>query len=174
MYCILLLIRTTVSTKDGYISFTINTDVQVRAFLKITGKDELLTDTRFTTVANRAKFVSEWFEVRGASLDNKTTEHWLQNFREADLPAMPCHTLQTLPEDPHLKAVGLMHFENHPTEGKTVAIRSTINVDGDYSPVRSTAAPRGWDTYDILGNLGFSGTEIESLLSQKAAYSYEK
>jgi len=163
-----------VKTKDGYISFTINTDAQVTAFLKITGKDELLNDPRFTTVANRAKFVSEWFEVRGASLENKTTEQWLQIFREADLPAMPCHTLQTLPEDPHLKAVGLMQFENHPTEGKTVSIRSTINVDGNYSPLRSTAAPRGWDTTDILSNLGFSSTEIESLISQKAAYTHEK
>jgi crotonobetainyl-CoA:carnitine CoA-transferase CaiB-like acyl-CoA transferase len=163
-----------VKTKDGYISFSINTDAQVQAFLKVTGRDELLSDTRFTTVANRAKFVSQWFEVRGASLENKTTEQWLKIFREADLPAMPCHTLQTLPEDPHLKAVGLMQFENHPTEGKTVAIRSTIQVDGDYSPVGSTAAPRGWDTNEILSNLGFSVAEIESLLSQKAAYSYEK
>ena len=163
-----------VKTKDGYISFTINTDAQVTAFLKITGKDELLNDPRFITVANRAKFVSEWFEVRGASLENKTTEQWLQIFREVDLPAMPCHTLQTLPEDPHLKAVGLMQFENHPTEGKTVSIRSTINVDGNYSPLRSTAVPRCWNTTEILSNLGFSSTEIESLLSQKAAYKYEK
>jgi crotonobetainyl-CoA:carnitine CoA-transferase CaiB-like acyl-CoA transferase len=163
-----------VKTKDGYISFTINTDSQVQGFLKITDRKELLNDERFSSVANRAKYVLEWFEVRGASLENKTTEEWLQIFREADLPAMPCHTLQTLPEDPHLKAVGLMHFENHPTEGKTVAIRSTIQVDGDYSPVRSTAVPRGWDTNDLLKDLGYSIAEIESLLAQKAAYQYEK
>ncbi len=163
-----------VKTKDGYISFTINTDAQVKAFLKVTGRDELLNDNRFTTIANRAKFVSEWFEVRGASLQNKTTVEWLEIFRAADLPAMPCHTLQTLPNDPHLKAVGLMQFENHPTEGKTVVIRSTIQVDGAYSPVYSAAAPLGWDTTEILNDLGFSEAEIKSLLSQKAAYSYEK
>lgn len=163
-----------VKTKDGYISFTINTDAQVQAFLKVTGKEALLSDTRFTTVANRAKFVSEWFEVRGASLENKTTEQWLQIFRKADLPAMPCHTLQTLPEDPHLKAVGLMQFENHPTEGRTVSIRSTIQIDGEYLPVSSIAVPRGWNTNEILSHLGFSISEMESLLSQKAAYSYEK
>jgi crotonobetainyl-CoA:carnitine CoA-transferase CaiB-like acyl-CoA transferase len=163
-----------VKTKDGYISFTINTDAQVKAFLKITDRKELLNDERFSSVANRAKYVLEWFEVRGASLENKTTEEWLQIFREADLPAMPCHTLQTLPEDSHLKAVGLMQFENHPTEGRTVAIRSTIQVDGDYSPVRSTATPRGWDTNNLLNDLGYSMAEIESLLAQKAAYQYEK
>jgi crotonobetainyl-CoA:carnitine CoA-transferase CaiB-like acyl-CoA transferase len=163
-----------VKTKDGYISFSINTDAQVQAFLKITDRKVLLDDERFTSVASRAKYVSEWFEIRGASLQNKTTEEWLKIFREADLPAMPCHTLQTLPEDEHLKAVGLMQFENHPTEGKTVAIRSSIKVDGDYSPVNSTAVPKGWNTNKILSDLGFSIDEIESLLSQKAAYPYEK
>ena len=163
-----------VKTKDGYISFTINTDVQVQAFLKVTEREMLLNDNRFTTVANRAKYVSEWFEVRGAPLENKTTEEWLEIFRAADLPAMPCHTLETLPNDPHLKAVELLGYENHPTEGKTAVIRSTIQVDGDYPSARSTAAPCGWDTDEILSELGYSSTETTLLLSQKAVFNYEK
>jgi crotonobetainyl-CoA:carnitine CoA-transferase CaiB-like acyl-CoA transferase len=163
-----------VKTKDGYISFTINTDAQVKEFLKVTGRDELLNDTRFTTVANRAKYVAEWFAIRGAAIENKTTDEWLAIFRGADLPAMPCHTLETLPSDPHLKAVGLLQYENHPTEGKIVAIRSTIQVDGDYPSARSGAAPCGWDTQEILTELGFSENETAALLTQKAAFSYEK
>jgi crotonobetainyl-CoA:carnitine CoA-transferase CaiB-like acyl-CoA transferase len=163
-----------VKTKDGYISITINTDVQVQAFLKVTGRNELFNDSRFKTISGRAKYVSEWFEVRGVPLENKTTEEWLEIFREADLPAMPCHTLETLPEDPHLKAVKLLDFENHPTEGKTAVIRSTIRVDGAYPPVRSTASPRGWDTNDLLKELGYSSSEMEFLIAQKAAYNYEK
>jgi crotonobetainyl-CoA:carnitine CoA-transferase CaiB-like acyl-CoA transferase len=163
-----------VKTKDGYISFTINTDAQVQAFLKVTNRNELLADIRFATIANRAKYVSEWFEVRGAPLENKTTEEWLGVFRAADLPAMPCHTLETLPQDPHLKAVGLLDFENHPTEGKTAVIRSTIQVDGQYPSARSTAAPCGWDTEGVLHELGFSSDEMASLIAQKAAFYYEK
>ena len=163
-----------VKTKDGYISFTINTDAQVQAFLKVTEREMLLNDNRFTTVGNRTKYVSEWFEIRGAALENKTTEEWLSIFRAADLPAMPCHTLQTLTDDPHLKAVGLLGYENHPTEGKTTVIRSTIQVDGQYPSARSTAAPCGWDTDEILSELGFSPTERTSLLSQKAAINYDK
>jgi crotonobetainyl-CoA:carnitine CoA-transferase CaiB-like acyl-CoA transferase len=163
-----------VKTKDGYISFTINTDVQVQSFLKVTGKNELLNDTRFATVANRAKYVSEWFEVRGASLENKTTNEWLAIFKAADLPAMACHTLQTLPNDPHLKTVGLLSYENHPIEGKTAVIRSTIQFDGSYPSSRSTAAACGWDTDEILINLGYSKTEIDNFLTQKDTFSYEK
>jgi crotonobetainyl-CoA:carnitine CoA-transferase CaiB-like acyl-CoA transferase len=163
-----------VKTQDGYISFTINTDLQVQAFLKITDRKELLPDLRFATIANRAKYVSEWFEVRGAPLENKTTEAWLAIFRAADLPAMPCHTLQTLTNDPHLKAVQLIDFENHPTEGKIAVIRSTIQVNGHYASARSMAVPRGWDTRDLLETLGYSAVEIETLIAQKAVYNYGK
>ncbi len=162
-----------VKTKDGYISFTINTDVQVKAFLKITDRTELLNDERFLTVATRAKFVSEWFEIRGAALENKTTDEWLEVFRKVDIPAMPCHTLETLTNDPHLKAVGLINFENHPTEGKTAVIRSTIQVDGEYPSAHSYAAPCGWDTKEILHDLGYSGAEMESLINENATFQFK-
>jgi crotonobetainyl-CoA:carnitine CoA-transferase CaiB-like acyl-CoA transferase len=163
-----------IKTKDGYISFTINTDAQVKSFLKITDRAALIDDDRFGTVASRAKHVSEWFEIRGAALENKSTEEWLKIFRDVDLPAMPCHTLETLIEDPHLKEVALIGFENHLTEGKTAVIRSTIQVDGQYSSARSSAVPCGWDTKEILEDLGFSITEMENLSIEKAAINYGK
>lgn len=159
-----------VKTKDGYISFTINTDAQVRAFLAVTDRSALLQDARFATVSSRATYVSEWFAVRGASLESRTTNEWLALFREADLPAMPCHTLQTLVNDPHLKAVGLLGHEDHPTEGKTAVIRSTVRVNGQYPSAGSAAVPRGWDTNDLLSELGFSPAEKEVFLSKKAVY----
>jgi crotonobetainyl-CoA:carnitine CoA-transferase CaiB-like acyl-CoA transferase len=161
-----------VKTKDGYISFTINTDTQVKAFLSVTGRTELLNDMRFSTIANRAKYVFEWFEVRGAALENKTTAEWLEVFREADLPAMPCHTLETLTKDPHLQAIGLIDFENHPTEGRTAVIRSTIQVDGKSLSARSAAVPSGWDSQEILEELGYNSIEIELLTVQKAVSNY--
>jgi crotonobetainyl-CoA:carnitine CoA-transferase CaiB-like acyl-CoA transferase len=163
-----------VKTKDGYISITINTDAQVKLFLKITDRSNILTDERFFTVSARAKYVSEWFEIRGAALDTKTTEEWLDIFRAADLPAMPCHTLETLTNDKHLKAVKLIEYENHPTEGKTAVIRSTIKVDNQCQPTQSTAAPCGWDSTQILIDLGYSDTEISDLLASKTVVSYLK
>lgn len=162
-----------VRTKNGFISFTINTDAQVKAFLKITDRAELIQDERFMTVASRAKYVSEWFEIRGAALDSKTTDEWLEVFRKVDLPAMPCHTLATITNDPHLKAVELINFENHPTEGKTAVIRSTIQVDGEYPSARTSAVPCGWDTKEILHDLGYSETEMESLINENATFQFK-
>lgn len=162
-----------VQTADGWISFTINTDPQVRAFLKAVGREELLEDTRFQTVAGRAKNVKEWFEVRGAPLTNKTTSEWLDILGKADIAVKPCHTLETLPRDPHIQAVGLINYEQHPTEGRTAAIRPTISFDGVYPTVKSCAQPRGWETARLLAELGFSSTEIDGLMSDGAAISHK-
>ncbi|WP_137174144.1 CaiB/BaiF CoA-transferase family protein [Massilia sp. HP4] len=158
-----------VRTADGWMSFTINTDGQVRAFLKATGRHDLLDDPRFATVASRARHVAEWFEVRGAPLTGKSTKEWLDILREADIAAKPCHTLESLQRDPHLQAVDLVRFEEHPTEGKTAAIRSTIRFDDNYPPLRSPSQPKGWETREVLDDLGCSAAEIEELLADGAA-----
>lgn len=158
-----------VKTADGWISFTINTDSQVRAFLTATGRDYLLDDPRFTTVAGRARHVAEWFEIRGAALDSRTTQEWLTILQNADIAAQPCHTLDSLPRDPHLRAVGLIDYEDHPTEGRTASIRASIRVDEGTLPRRAPAQPRGADTRSLLTELGYPADAIEALLATGAA-----
>jgi crotonobetainyl-CoA:carnitine CoA-transferase CaiB-like acyl-CoA transferase len=158
-----------VRTADGWISFTINTDPQVRAFLTATGREALIGDVRFTTVAGRAKNVSEWFEVRGAPLTEKSTIEWLSIFQAADIAAMPCHTLETLRHDPHLTAVNFFIDDIHPTEGPTVAIRSSLRVDGLSPPIGKPAQPKGWETRRILLEAGYDPDAIDKLLSSRAA-----
>jgi crotonobetainyl-CoA:carnitine CoA-transferase CaiB-like acyl-CoA transferase len=156
-------------TADGWVSVTMNTDTQVKAFLRAVGRDEVLDDPRFATVAARAKHVDEWFEVRGGELSSKTTAEWLAIFEAADIPAMPCHTLETLRTDPHLEAVGLLNCERHVTEGNVSTIRSTIRRDDAHPPIGSQAQPRGWETRKVLEEIGVSAGEIDDLLRTGAA-----
>jgi crotonobetainyl-CoA:carnitine CoA-transferase CaiB-like acyl-CoA transferase len=162
-----------VRTADGWISFTVNTDAQVRAFLKVTERDELIDDPRFTSVAARARNVGEWFEIRGAALTNRTTAQWLELLKAADIAVQPCHTLETLQHDPHLQAVDLIKYEVHPTEGRTAAIRSTIRVDQAYPPRRTPSSPRGAQTRELLEEIGYSTEEVNAFLATKAARSWE-
>ena len=155
-------------TMDGWISVTINTDPQVRAFLRAVGRDDLLADPRFATVAARAENVKAWFEIRGTGLSGKTTAEWLSIFAAADIAAMPCHTLETLRTDPHLEAVGLMSAEDHPVEGHVTAIRSTIRSDGSYGQLGECAQPRGWETRQVLRDLNLDAATIEELIAEAA------
>ena len=160
-----------VQTADGWISFTVNTDSQVRAFLSATGRDALINDERFNSVAARARNVKEWFEVRGTPLTDKKTEEWLDLFQNADIAAQPCHTLETLPHDKHLKAVGLISHELHPTEGKTAAIRASIKINNDYLDKRSASQPKGWDSKPLLSEMGYGTEQINALLTSGAVVS---
>jgi crotonobetainyl-CoA:carnitine CoA-transferase CaiB-like acyl-CoA transferase len=160
-----------VQTKDGWISFTINTDKQVQAFLDAVGRSEFKDDARFATVAARAQNVALWFEIRGAPLTSRTTDEWLSIFRNADIAAMPCHTVETLQQDPHLKAVGLFAREAHPTEGETIALRSSILFNGQHAVTEGVAQPRGWESVLVAADLGFSDEEVGALVANKALIS---
>jgi crotonobetainyl-CoA:carnitine CoA-transferase CaiB-like acyl-CoA transferase len=158
-----------VQTGDGWISFTVNTDPQVRAFLTVTGRTDLLNDERFNSVAARATNVKEWFAIRGEPLTNKSSQEWLDLLQAADIAAQACHTLQTLPSDKHLKAVGLIQYEDHPTEGKTAAIRSSIKVNDANLNLRETSQPKGWETQKLLEEMGFSAEEVTALFAKGSA-----
>lgn len=160
-----------VKTADGWISFTVNTNTQVNAFLSVTGRDHLLDDGRFNSVAARAKNVAEWFEIRGAALTDKSTTEWLELFQKADIAAQPCHTLETLPHDKHLSAVGLIQHEQHPTEGTTAAIRSSIRVNDSYLQLRESSQPKGWETKQLLKEMGYKDDEVDVLLASGSAVS---
>jgi crotonobetainyl-CoA:carnitine CoA-transferase CaiB-like acyl-CoA transferase len=160
-----------IKTKDGYIAITINTDPQVQSFLMATGRGALTADPRFASVSARAVHVAEWFQIRGAALDDKTTDEWLAIFRAADLATMPIHSIESLSHDPHLTAVNLITQEDHPTEGRTSVLRSSIMANGNTLPPRSPSAPRGWDTIQILEELGYSSLETKALLDEGVAVS---
>ncbi|MDO6415271.1 CoA transferase [Sphingomonas sp. BIUV-7] len=157
-----------VETADGWISFTINTDKQVKAFLRAVGRDDLLDDPRFASVATRAMNVDSWFAIRGAPLTSKSTTEWLDIFQRADIASKPCHTLETIVDDPHLNAVSFFVPDDHPTEGATIAMRSAFRVDGAPLDLQSFAQPKGWETKAILADLGYGEREIDELIQGKA------
>jgi crotonobetainyl-CoA:carnitine CoA-transferase CaiB-like acyl-CoA transferase len=161
-------------TADGWISVTINTDPQVRAFLNAVGRADLLEDPRFATVAARAENVKAWFEIRGAGLSGKTTDEWLAIFAAADIAAMPCHTLETLRTDTHLEAVALVSADEHPTEGTIAAIRSTIRTDDGYPPLGGFAQPRGWETKEVLAAMGLDADEISEVIDSGGAVAHPR
>ncbi|MFH6786886.1 MULTISPECIES: CaiB/BaiF CoA transferase family protein [Methylobacterium] len=161
------------ATADGWISLTANTDAQVHAFLRAVGRPELIDDPRLRSVAERFRNVDLWFSLRAEVLATRTTAEWLAVFAAADVPAMPCHTLETLEHDPHLVAVGLIGTDAHPTEGRVRTLRPTILQDGAPAPAGRPAPPPGFDTRAVLRELGVSEAQADALIAGGAAFDGE-
>jgi len=158
-----------IPTRDGWICMAANTDQQAFAFFKAIGRPELKDDPRFCNVKARFQNVRDYFGLRAAALAQKTTGEWLKIFEEADIPAMPYHTLETLVEDPHLKDVGLLRTVRHPTEGDIYDIRPpnalSFGTRKDY-----IAAPKvGQHSVEVLRELGYTDQEIGEMVRSRVA-----
>ena len=151
-------------TADGWISLTSNTDAQTHALLRLVGRPELIEDPRFRTVADRVRHARDWYEFRATALLGRTTAEWLAAFAAADVPAMPCHTLESLPEDPHLRAVGLLRPDHHPEEGAILGLRGTVLLHGQPPSLDPPAEAIGAATQAVLAEAGLDGAEIDAAL----------
>jgi crotonobetainyl-CoA:carnitine CoA-transferase CaiB-like acyl-CoA transferase len=162
-----------IATQDGWIAITANTDAQAKVFLKAVGRAGLIEDPRFASVAARVKNSSDWYRLREESIASGTTAHWLKVFAELDIPAMPCHALASIADDPHLAAVKLVEQAVHPTEGRVRNVRPTLLFDGEAVKSESPAKPLGADTRKVLAEVGYSDAEIDALVSAGAAITAE-
>lgn len=145
-----------VPTADGWICVSANTNDQAFAFFDAIGRPELKTDPRFSSVEARFANVREYFEIRMQAMKSKTTSEWVAILDQADVPAMPYHTLESLMDDPHLADAGFFEMKTHPTEGATRSMRLpnkwSTGVREDYRP-----APKlGEHSVEILREIGCS------------------
>ena len=157
-----------IRTADGWLSVTTNSDAQTRSLLRAIGREELMTDPRFATVAARLRHIGAWYRMRNAAFTGRTTAAWLVILNAADVPAMQCHSLDTLLQDPHLAAVGLVDVRDHPAEGRVRTIRPTVIEDGVIPEGRAVAPALGADSRSVLAGMGFACQEIDALLSSGA------
>ena len=99
----------------------------------------------------------------------RSTAEWMRFFEEADIPHAPLHDLDSLIDDPHLTAVGLIQSLEHPTEGTL----RTLGIPQDWSesqPELRYPAPRlGEHTVQLLREYGFADHEIDAFLRSHAA-----
>jgi crotonobetainyl-CoA:carnitine CoA-transferase CaiB-like acyl-CoA transferase len=152
------------ATQDGYIAVMASTDRQFRAFCDLIGRPELKTDPRFENRTQRSRHLKDVYAITEEVLCTRPSAEWLTLLGEADIPAAPLHTLESLLHDPHLDDVGLFEIRNHPTEGALRTVRLPLRFFGS-QPHNARPAPHlGEHTEEVLREAGLSGQEIAALL----------
>lgn len=153
-------------TSDGWICVSANTDAQARGFFAAIGRPELAADPRFCDVAARLAHVREYFALRAEALRARTTAEWVEILRRHDVPAMPYNTLESLLEDPQLRASGTLTAEAE-GEGTMLGLRHANRFSGSGLPPARPAPRQGQDAEAILAELGYDEAERARLLGRE-------
>ncbi|MET0852197.1 MAG: CoA transferase [Candidatus Rokuibacteriota bacterium] len=156
-------------TKDGYLAVLPYTDTHWQAFFRISGREDMLADPRFKSLASRLAHIEHLYEELGKIVATRTNEEWLGILDEAGVPAMVVNTLDTLFTDPQLTATGFWKTIEHPTEGtlRTPDIAATYSrTPGE---IRRPQPRLGEHSVEVLREAGYDEAEIRAMLDSGAS-----
>ena len=152
--------------KDGYFFVTAGGYAIWRRFLKMMGREELASDQRFQTDANRARPENRQFftDLINEWAAGKTVDEVVSQFNEA---GVPCGRVNTIPEvaaDPHIQAREMLPEVEHPGVGKVPLIGIPIKYSRTPGKIKTVYPMLGEHNKEIYcGLIGYTHQELAQL-----------
>ena len=156
-------------TKDGYLAILPYTDQNWRDFFTLAGRQDLLDDPRYKTLATRLRHIEILYNELATIALTRTNAEWLAELDRRNIPAMSVNTLQSLLHDPHLEAVGFWQMVEHPTEGTMRLPGLPATYSKTPGAIRRLPPRLGEHSEEILREAGLSADEIAAQLASGAA-----
>ncbi|MFN0300061.1 MAG: CaiB/BaiF CoA transferase family protein [Burkholderiales bacterium] len=151
-----------------YIYITRAASHQWQALLKVIGREELLTDQRFATAADRARNYRDVDVVVAEWTRHRDKHAAMRLLGDAGVPASAVFDTLELTNDPHLRKRGMFVAVQHPTRGEFIMPGFPVKMSASSVPVE--AAPLlGADNSHVYGTLlGLSPAKVSELARDKA------
>lgn len=150
-------------TRDGYACILPYSDQNWQDFYDFTGRTEFKQDPRFQRLSTRVQNIGILYEMLEQEAPKRTTQEWVSFCDRVSIPCMPVMALQDLPDDPHVRAVGLFGTAQHPSEGRYRTVRSPITFSAAPFRIRRHAPRLGEHTAEVLAEAGFSAEEVRRI-----------
>ncbi len=150
------------ATKDGHIAMMPYSDENWRNYFTLGGMPDLADDPRFKTYAARTKNIDEIYRLTEIIAAQRTTDEWMEVLKEANVPCMRVHSLESVLEDPQIRDTGFVEDRLHPSEGTYMAINHPVHYSARPASIRLEPPKPGADTDAILTELGWSKGDIEA------------
>ena len=152
-------------TKDGYISVSTMTDSQWKGFCEASGRQHLLTDERFATPVLRDQNADVRLQLIQEALLERTAEEWLTILDDAGVPSAPVLKRKDMIRHPQVEASGIVVEHDHPHAGRLRQARPAARFEGTPNEMRYGAPLLGEHSEEILGEAGYSQSELAELIA---------
>jgi len=156
----------TYATRDAALAVACGSPALRRAFMRTVGLADEALDR---PIADREKEVQHYRALRRAveaALASRTTADWQAAFEAAGVPAAGVRLPIELLDDEQPLANGMLHDVTHPALGRLRVLASPVSLDGGGFVSAPVTGPFGSETREILGGLGFSVAEVETLVAE--------
>jgi crotonobetainyl-CoA:carnitine CoA-transferase CaiB-like acyl-CoA transferase len=95
-----------------------------------------------------------------------STAEWVNFCDGVSIPCMPVLSLEQLPDDEHMKAVGMFGQAEHPSEGAYKTIRAPVSFSSSPFRIRRHAPRLGENTAEILREIGIAPDPCQAVKTQ--------
>ncbi len=156
-------------TADGYINVGAPSDANWARLARALGRDDLLTDERFTDNAGRMANLEELEAELESTLAEHGVAHWLELLEGAGVPAGPVLDVGQVWTNEHVRSRNMDVTLEHPTAGQVHHIGHAAKLYGTPGRFDRPAPTMGQHTADVLSEAGYTQGEIEELRAVGAA-----
>jgi formyl-CoA transferase len=154
-------------TKDGHINIAASGDDIYGRMCKAIGRDDLITDPRFSTSRARSTNRDEIMQVLMPVTRQKTSEEWINILNAAGVPCGPIYTIDKSFADPQVKFLEMAQPVHSKGLGDLTILGHPVGWNGQRNPLRSAAPELGEHNDEVFTALGFTKAEIEDLAKRE-------
>jgi crotonobetainyl-CoA:carnitine CoA-transferase CaiB-like acyl-CoA transferase len=134
----------------------------------VLGHPEWCDDPRFGTSKARLQNRAALAEVLNAALAGHTRAYWEAKLDAAGVPAGPVQSVGEALSHPQARAMDMVIDARTADGGERPMIGLPMHFGGRNEPATSAAPRLGEHTAQVLGEFGFSTTEIDGLIARRS------
>jgi len=151
-------------TRDGWIFVMAQTQRFWELLCDAIGRGDLRSDANFSDMAARHRNRDRLTEILDSEFRKHGTAAWLERLR-GKIPCAPVYDMAKALENPYFLERGGVQVLDHPDKPGFKLVASPFRLG---EPLPASPAPKlGEHTEVLLGNLGFSTDDIETLKREK-------
>ncbi len=152
-----------VETADSYIIVGVISEGIWPNLCRALDHEEWIDDDRFATFKDRIEHREELDARLDTIFAELTTDEWIDHLREFDVPCSPVNDVEDVVNDPHIQARDMIAEMEHPEHGTLKSPANPVNFSSLETTHERAPPNLGQHSAEVLGELGYSDDEIESL-----------
>jgi formyl-CoA transferase len=155
---------------DGYLTIGAANQKNWKKLCAVIQHQELLSDPRFATNADRTRHQRELAEILEAVFVTRSVTDWLVVLEQAGVPAGPVYNMEQVYRDPQVQARNMMVELEHPKAGMIKTIGIPVKLSKTPGEIRRPAPTLGQHTDEILSELGINQELTLALRERQAIF----